>query len=86
MSEHETKVVVYCKICDCYITILFSKEEFLENATINGGLVSGTFLHKPENKMPHALLIYFDTNFNHRGTVCSKLVTANNIYVSQKKK
>jgi len=76
MPENEKKVVVFCKICDCFVSIIFSKKEFLENAKFDGGLVSGTFLHKSKNKEDpaHALLVYFDKNFNHRGTVCSKVI------------
>lgn len=87
MTNDETKVVVFCKICDCYINIHFSKKAFLKNATFDGGLFSGTFLHnKPGNKEDHALLVYFDKHFNHRGTVCSNLVTAKNISSRKNKK
>jgi hypothetical protein len=86
MPDDEAKVVVYCNICDCYVTILFSKKRLLENGTSNGGLISGTFLHKPEDKDPHALLLYFDKKFNHRGTVCSKIIESNDIYPMKTKK
>ena len=76
MPENEKKVVVFCKMCDSFISIIFSKKEFLENAMLDGGLVSGTFLHKSKNKEDpaHALLVYFDTDFNHRSTVCSNII------------
>jgi hypothetical protein len=80
MLNDEVKVVVYCAVCECYVTILVSKTALLESGIFEGGLISGTFLHKPSNKVPHALLLYFDKNFNHRGTVCSKLIKANKIY------
>lgn len=88
MPENEKKVVVFCKICDCFISIIFSKEEFLENAIIDGGLISGTFLHKLKKKEDpaHALLVYFDKNFNHRGTVCSKVNKAKSIKYTKNKK
>ncbi len=78
MPENEKKIVVFCRICDCFVSIIFSKKEFLENSKFDGGLVSGTFLHKSKNKEDpaHALLVYFDKNFNHRGTVCSKVIKA----------
>lgn len=88
MPESEKKVVVFCKICECFISILFSKKEFLENALFDGGLVSGTFLHKSKNKEApvHALLVYFDKDFNHRGTVCSKIIKTKSTKYTQEQK
>ena len=86
MPDDETKVVVYCNVCDCYVTILFSKKALLEKGTFDGGLISGTFLHKPQDKEDHALLLYFDKEFNHRGTVCSKIIKPNKIYQMKTKK
>jgi len=78
MPKNEKKIIVFCRICDCFVSIIFSKDEFLEDARFDGGLISGTFLHKQQNKEDptHALLVYFDKNFNHRGTVCSKVIEA----------
>ena len=88
MPDNEKKVIVFCKICDCFISILFSKEEFLQNAELHGGLISGTFIHKMENNEDpaHALLVYFDKSFNHRGTVCSKLIEAKSTNYTKEKK
>jgi len=88
MPENEKKVVVFCKMCDSFISIIFSKKEFYENAIFDGGLVSGTFLHKSKNKEDpaHALLVYFDKNFNHRGTVCSKVIKTKSTKYTKGKK
>ncbi len=88
MPENEKKVVVFCKMCDCFISIIFSKKEFLENAMFDGGLFSGTFLHKSQNKEDHAhaLLVYFDKHFNHRGTVSSKVIETKSIKYTQENK
>jgi hypothetical protein len=88
MPENEKKVIVFCKICDCFISIIFSKDEFLQNAEMHGGLISGTFLHKMQNNEDpaHALLVYFDKDFNHRGTVCSKIIEAKSTEYRKEKK
>jgi hypothetical protein len=86
MPDDEAKVVVYCKVCDCYVTILFSKQALLEKGIFDGGLISGTFLHKPQDKDAHALMLYFDREFNHRGTVCSKIIEPNDIYSTKTKR
>ncbi|MFX1518310.1 MAG: hypothetical protein ACFFCD_00080 [Promethearchaeota archaeon] len=85
-NDDEVKVVVYCKVCDCYVTILFSKQAVLEKGTFDGGLISGTFLHTPQDNDAHALILYFDKDFNHRGTVCSKIIESNDIYSMKTKK